>query len=121
MLLRRSPSGPYVTLPSFGVAPGNANVAGVAQIDWSKAPAQTLTLTANCDVSSVGLPALEQTWIQVAVVQGGAGGFTPTFLGALTPGGDPLELSPDPGAVDLVSLYWNGSFLLATVGGLDFQ
>lgn len=118
--LRLAPTGPNVELPSFGSA-SNANVGAVASIDWSKAPSQTLTLTADCDVSSLGLPAGEQTWLQVIVVQATSGGHVPNFLLALTPGGDPLELTSGAGAIDVVNLFWNGTFLLATVGGNDFQ
>lgn len=118
--LRQSPSGPFVHVPSFTGA-SNANVGAAAQIDWSKGPSQNLTLTANCNVSSIGLPPGENTWVQLVVIQGGAGGYTPTILGALTPGDAPLALSTAPGSVDVVSLFWNGTFFLAQVAGLDYR
>ncbi len=121
MQMRNPPSGPAVHQPSFANGPANVNVGAVASIDWSLAPAQTLTLSANCNVTSVRLPANEQTWVQLKVVQGGAGSFVPTFVGALTPGGTPLTLSTTPGAVDFVSLFWDGVTLFAQVAGLDFK
>jgi len=119
MLLRQSPSGPNVSLPSLPGEFANTNVGAVASIDWRKGPAQSLGITATCNVSSVGLPAGESTWLQLKVVQLPAGGFVPTFVGAKTPGG-PLTFSAAAGAIDIVSLYWDGVTLYATTAGLAF-
>ncbi len=120
MLLRQSPSGPVVTLPGTPGESANTNVGAAASIDWSKGPAQSLLITANCNVTSVGLPAGQSTWLQLKVVQGGAGGFVPTFVGAKTPGGTPLTFSAPAASIDIVSLYWDGFTLYATTGGLAF-
>ena len=91
-----------------------------ASIDWSRGPAQVLIMHANANVTSVNLPANQPTWVQLLVVQGIGGGFTPTFIGAKTPGGTPLALSAPAASIDIVSLYWDGSELYPTVGGLAF-
>ncbi len=119
MLLRQSPSGPTVKLPAMPGELGNTNVGAVASVDWSLGPAQSLGITANCNVTSVGLPAGEATWLQLKVVQIG-GGAVPTFVGAQTPGGTPLAFSAGNGAKDIVSLYWDGFDLFASVAGLAF-
>lgn len=120
MLLRQSPSGPVVSLPSLPGEQANTNVGAAASIDWSKGPAQSLLITQNCNVTSVSLPAGQSTWVQLKVVQGAGGGFVPTFVGAKTPGGVPLTFSAAPGAIDIVSLYWDGLTLYATTAGLAF-
>ena len=121
MLLRQSPSGPVVNLPAMPGELANTNVGAVASIDWSQGPAQSLLITQNCTLTSQNLPAGQSTWVQLKVVQGGGGGFVPTFVGAKTPGGTPLTFSAGPGAIDIVSLYWDGLTLYATTGGLAFE
>lgn len=120
MLVRNPPSGPTVKLASFLSVPDNVNVGNVASIDWSKGPAQRLTVGASCSISSLGLPAKQPTWVQLKVVQGGAGSFVPFFLNCFTPGGTPLTFSTAAGAVDIVSLYWDGQFLYAAPPLLGF-
>lgn len=120
MKLRNPPNGPIVTLPSFPPVAGNVNVAGVASIDWSKGGAQRLTLTANANVTSLNLPPGEEAWVQLKLIQGGAGSFVPTFVGAKTPGTNPLAVSAAPGSIDILSGYWDGTTLFMTVGGLAF-
>ncbi|HEY2405587.1 MAG TPA: hypothetical protein VGI10_06280 [Polyangiaceae bacterium] len=120
MLLRQPPSGPIVRLPSFAEEVANLNVLGVASIDWSLSPAQVLGITANCNVSSLNLPP-GPTWLQLRVVQGPGGGFTPTFVGAKTPGGTPLALSAAPGSIDILSLFSNGTDLFVSVAGLAYS
>lgn len=120
MLIRQSPSGPSIKLPSFAAVADNVNVGAVATVDFSKGPAQRLTLTASANVTVTGLPAGQPTWWQLKVVQGGGGGFTPTFVGAKTPGGTPLTLSSAAGAQDIVSGYWDGAVNYVAVSGLAF-
>ena len=120
MLLRQSPSGPSVANPSFPKPPGNVNVSTAALIDVSKGPAQVLTISASCNVLFDKLPAGQVAWYQLTVIQGGAGSFVPTLVSAKTPGGTPLTFSTTPGAQDIVSLYWDGSTMYATTGGLAF-
>jgi hypothetical protein len=120
MLLRQPPSGPSVTNPTFAIPPANVNVSTAALIDVNKGPAQDLTLTANANVLLDHLPDGQTAWYQVFVIQGGAGSFVPTFVGAKTPGGTPLTFSTAPGSVDVVSLCWYRNVLYATIGGLAF-
>lgn len=121
MLLRQSPSGAINSLPSFASSLGNVNVGAVASIDWQQGPAQELTLSQSCSVSSLNLPAGQPTWMQIECIQGSGGSFVPTFIGAKTPGGAALVLSTAPGSRDLISLYWSGSVLYAAVSGLAFS
>jgi hypothetical protein len=112
--------GPPVPNPTFPIPPANVNVSTSALIDVAKGPAQDLTLTANANVLLDHLPNNETAWYQILVIQGGAGSFVPTFVGAKTPGGTPLVYSTAPGAADVVSLWWYRNVLYATIGGLAF-
>jgi hypothetical protein len=116
--LRVPPSGAFNNLPGFPGEVPNVNVGAVASIAWSKGAAQKLTLSQNANVSSLGLPPGQTTWVQLKVVQGGGGGFVPTFVGAKTPGGTPLAVSAAAGAVDLLNGFWDGSTLYVAVGAL---
>lgn len=87
----------------------------------SRASSQKLTLTANCNLSIIGLIPNKPAWIQYEVIQDGVGTRALTISGAKTPGGFGLLLSSAPGAIDLVNVFWNGSSLFAVVGGLAFS
>lgn len=104
-------------------APGeinNGNSGAAATVNWAVGPAQRITLTANCTVTSTGLPAGSATWVQLKCIQDGTGSRTLALAATKTPGGTPLVLSATPGATDIVSLYWDGAQLWATLGGPGF-
>jgi hypothetical protein len=113
-------------LDNLGVNPNfppehNNGASGAAFIvSFASAPAQSLTLTANCTVALGGFVAGRTQWVQLKCIQGGGGGFTITLTGVHTPGGAPLTLSAAAGAVDILSIYWDGAIAYATVGGLAF-
>ncbi len=120
MLQRQSPSGPVIKLPSYPIEFDNGPSGSADVVDWSQGPAQRGTLTANAIYTSSNLPAGQPTWLQLKLIQGAGGGFSASFAGAKTPGGTALALSSAAGAVDLVSLYWDGAVLFATVSALAF-
>ncbi|HXJ69875.1 MAG TPA: hypothetical protein VNM39_13275 [Verrucomicrobiae bacterium] len=110
-----------VVEPSFAPEVNNGASGAAFLLNYATGPAQSLTLTANCTVAVGNLIAGRPQWLQLKVIQGGGGGFTMTITGAHTPGGAGLALSAAAGATDLVSLYWDGAVLFATVGGLAFS
>lgn len=107
--------------PNYPAEHDNGNSGATKTIDFSSGLAQKLTLTANCTLTCTGLVASRTQWPQLKVVQGGAGSFTLTIVGAKTPGGLGVTLSTAVGAVDLVGLYWDGALLNAQVSGLAFS
>lgn len=121
MLIRQSPSGPSIKLPSFAAVADNVNVGAVASVDFSKGPAQRLTLSANTTLTITGLPAGQPTWWQLKVVQDNTGGHSLAVAGAKTPGGTGLTLSTAGNSVDIVSGYWDGTTNYASVAGLAFS
>ncbi len=112
-------------LDNVGVNPNyppehNNGASGAAfLVGFASSLAQSLTLTANCTIACGGFVAGRTQWAQLKLIQGGGGGFSVT-INAETPGGAGLTLSVAAGAVDIVSLYWDGAILFATVGGLAF-
>ncbi len=119
--IRNPASGAFNNLPGFPNEVANVNVAGVASIDLSRGAAQKLTLGASASVSVLGLTAGQPTWWQVKLVQGGAGSFVPTFVGAKTPGGTALVVSAPAASVDIISGYWDGTTNYVQVAGLAFS
>lgn len=123
MKIRLSPTGSFVTLPTSAPEFDNGNSgAGTKAINWALGPAQRLRLTGNAALSLyTGLTSREPTWVQLALVQDAVGSRVPTLPGVLTPAGAALTFSTAALAVDLVSLYFDGSLLYASIAGLRFQ
>ncbi len=123
MIPRQPPSGPNINLPGSPPEFDNGNSgAGQVPVDWKKGGAQKITLTGNCTLQLyVGLTPGEPTWVQLKLQQDATGSRVPTFQAVLTPGGTGLTLSTAPGSTDLVSLYYDGALLFATLAGLAFQ
>ena len=122
MQLRKSPSGPTVTLPSFAESETQQQIGASGVVDFSDCPAKNVTLTApTCSITFDGQTPGEITWCQLALTQDATGARTVTFPGTLTPGGIALTLSSAPGATDLVSLFFDGSVWWAQIAGLAFS
>jgi hypothetical protein len=108
------------TLATSGPEVANVNVGAVASINFNLGATQRLTLSQSAVCTVTGLPTGQATWPQLKVVQSGLGSNVLTIVGAKTPGGLGLALSSAVGAIDIVSLYWDGTTLFASVGGLAF-
>jgi hypothetical protein len=121
MQIRQAPSGPIVALPTSVAEFDNGDATNPDAIDWSKGPAQKIRLVNNAALNLyIGLTANQPTWLQLKVKQDGTGSRIPTLPGVLVPGGTPLTFSTAAGATDILSLYYDGALLYATIGGLAF-
>ena len=107
--------------PSFPIEDNAGNVTGAQGISVADHLARFFTLTGNATLTVNGLVAGRSQWFQFRVIQGGAGSFSLSIVGAKTPGGLGLLLSTAIGANDLVSGFWNGSEIYAQVVGLAFS
>lgn len=123
MKIRQSPSGSVVALPGNVPEYANGNSgAGTVFIDWSRGPAQKIILTGNATLQLYrGLTAGEPVWVQLTLQQDATGSRVPSLPAVLTPGGTPLTLSTAPGAIDVISLYYDGTVLKGAIAGLAFQ
>lgn len=107
--------------PNFPPEHNNGASGAAISVSFASSLAQSVTLTANCTLTVTGLIPNRTQWPQLKVIQGGGGGFTLTIVGAhTTNNGAGLTLSAAAGAVDIVSMYWDGAILDALVGGLRF-
>ena len=106
--------------PSNAEELDNGNFTGGKSLTLAAGPAQRFTLTGNTTLLVLGLIANRAQWFQLKAIQGGAGSFTLTITGAKTPGGAGLTLSTAIGAQDLISCYWDGTTIYASVAGLAF-
>lgn len=110
------------SVPSFVPEDSDGNKTGAASLSLASHLARRITLTGNCTLTLTGLEAVRAQWVQIKVIQGGAGSFTLAIVGAKTPGGTGLTLSTAVGAVDIISVYWDGvATLYAQVVGLAFS
>lgn len=117
--LRQPPSGAYNNNPAFARR-NVGNVGAVAAVNFASFGAQEIVLTANCTLTVSGFTPGKAQWVQLHVQQDATGSRTLSIVGARTPGALGLTLSTAGGAIDLVSLFWSGSFLYASVAGLAF-
>jgi hypothetical protein len=108
------------TTPSFPPPNNAGNITGAANLSLLSSLDRTLTLTGNAVVTLTNLIAGRAQWFQLKVIQGGAGSFTLSIVGARTPGGLGLTLSTAVGAQDLLSGYWDGTNVYIQVAGLGF-
>jgi hypothetical protein len=124
MKIRQSANGAFVALPGYPPEYDNLNSgAGTKVIDWSRGGAQRLILNGNAALNLYsGLTTNEPTWMQLKVKQDSVGSRVPTLPGVLTANaGAALVFSTAPFAVDLLSLYFDGSLISGTLSGLRFQ
>lgn len=82
------------------------NSGATKTIDFVNGTSQSVTLTDNC-VFTLANPINGQTYL-VRVIQGGVGSFTANFGSVLWIGGTPPTLSTTVGAMDIITLYYNG-------------
>ena len=99
---------------------GNSGT-GTVTVNWNSGQKQKLTLTGSCTVAFTN-PAGPGNF-QLRLIQGGAGSFTVTWptkgtaannlawVGSAAP-----VLSTAVGAIDIISLFYNGSFYMASYG-----
>lgn len=122
MKARRAPSGPFIKQLSFAAPPNTAPNSGAANtIDWSQSSLQRFTLDQSCVFTSTGLPRGEYVPdLKVELTQGAGGAKSVLFLLAKTPGGQGLNLSNTPTALDVLSGFWDGYTLFLKVDGLDW-
>lgn len=107
--------------PNFPPEHNNGASGAAFLVGFASSLAQSLTLTANCTVALGGFVAGRTQWAQLKLIQGGGGGFTATIPGAKTPNnGAGLTLSAAAGAIDIISIYWDGAIPYALVGALRF-
>lgn len=111
---------PAPVAPSFPAEDDAGNVTGAQNVSLAASLTRRLTLTGNATVTLTGLVAGRSQWFQLKVIQGGAGSFTLAIVGAKRPGGTALVLSTAVGAQDIVSGYWDGTTIYASVAGLAF-
>jgi len=99
---------------------GNSG-AGTVTIDWRKGNKQKLTLTGSCTIAFTAPAGV--CHVQLRLIQGGAGSFTVTWptegvaagnlawIGKAAP-----TLTTAVGAIDIMSIFYNGSFYMASYG-----
>lgn len=88
-------------------------------IDWSTNAAHKVTLTANCTLT-LSNPVAGMTYI-LQLVQDGTGSRSITLPATVKhQGGTAPTLTTDAGAVDVLTLFWDGSQYLANIGK-DFK
>lgn len=109
MIPRQSASGPRIALPG---APGNYDngVSGSAkQIDWSRGPAQKITVNANCTLDLfAGLVEGESCRLMLTVQQDATGNRIVVIPFLKTANNADLVFSTTAGRYDLVELFWDG-------------
>lgn len=106
-------SGTIVLTPLAEFDSGNSGSSKT--INWDNATGQKSTLTANCTYTFSNL--LSGQAYVLRLVQGGAGSFTVTWPAAVKwAGGTPPTLSTAVGAIDVVTIYYDGTNAYASAG-----
>lgn len=108
-------SGDTIAADAFVFAGGefdNGNETGTFALDWNAGQKQRATLTGS--ITTLNITALDITpgaaSLTLKLIQGGAGSFVVTWPAAvLWAGGAAPTLSTAPGAVDIVTFYWDGT------------
>ena len=87
----------------------NGNSGATFTIDWTAAQKQTITLNNNCTFTFTAPTGVGNFTLRV--VQDGSGNRLATWPSPSVkwPGGSAPQLSQAPGAVDLISYYYNGT------------
>jgi hypothetical protein len=100
---------------TFDAVLDNGSSGAAKNLNWSAAQLQKLTLTAACTLTFTAPPG--PGTMRLELVQGLGGGFTATWPASVKwPGGTAPTLSTGAGALDLVSLFWDGTQYLASAG-----
>ena len=85
---------------------------GTVNIDWTVAQKQAITLTGTPTFTFTAPPG--PTTVQLRLTQDGTGGRTVTWPAILWVSKTAPTLSPAANAVDIVSLFWNGTSYYGT-------
>ena len=93
--------------------------AGTVTVDWNNGQKQLLTLTGNCTIAFTNPPGPGNFLLRL--VQGGGGGFSPTWPAQGVSAGDiawanktVITLTATAGGIDIVGFYFNGSLYFAS-------
>jgi len=97
----------------------NGNSGSNTTINWFQGNRHSLTLTANSIVNFTH-PSSGVGNFLLKLIQDGTGSRTANFPSVLWPGGTPATLSTAPGAVDLLSVYFDGTNYYGQMG-LNFS
>lgn len=93
----------------------NAGNSGTSKtITWTNGQNQLVTMTGNCTVTFAS-PSNGVTY-KLRIVQGGSGSYTVTWPTIKWAGGAAPTLSTDVGAIDIITLYYNGSTYFGMAG-----
>lgn len=84
----------------------NGSVSSDTTIDWSQGNVQVITLAADITLSFSNMGVGHK---QLRVVQDSTGGRTPTLPSGKWPGGSAGSFSTGAGAVDILSIFYDGS------------
>lgn len=89
----------------------NGNETGTFALDWNAGQKQRATLTGNITTLNITAPSVGGAAnLILKLIQDGTGGRTVTWPGSvLWQNGTAPTLSAGAGAVDIISLYWDGT------------
>jgi hypothetical protein len=101
-----------ITTAAFASENNVGNSGTGINVNWTTAQQQLVTLTGNCTFTFTNPPGVGTYLLRL--VQGAGGPYTAAWPAVKWVGSAPPVITPTVGAIDIISLYWNGTNYYAT-------